>query len=197
MARLSPDRARIVSAVPTSFPPRWNGRRSTAPGRRERLSLMTAVAAPRNASMRAGSTDKAGGFFLSPIIGVCSLTWGRSGECGQPSTELQRTTTGATVEPILRLLALPRAFLEQCLSCFGLAQDERAVIVTDESIHRQVQLFGLRQEFRFCEKLAECPGQRGCDLGGQFGWGQKAARGAHKHVEPLLLGCWHVGHGGP
>src|SRR3954447_17104652 len=73
MARLSPDRVRTVRAVPTSLPPRWKGRRSVAPGRRERLSLMIEVAAPRNASMVAGSTDGAGGFFLSPIIVLCSL----------------------------------------------------------------------------------------------------------------------------
>src|SRR3954454_10587297 len=76
MARLSPDRVRTVRAVPTSLPPRWKGRRSVAPGRRERLSLMIEVAAPRNASMIAGSTDGAGGFFLSPIICFLSLEGG-------------------------------------------------------------------------------------------------------------------------
>ena len=55
IARLSPGRVRTVKAMPTSLLPRWNGRRPTAPGSRARLSLITEVGAPLNASIRSGA----------------------------------------------------------------------------------------------------------------------------------------------
>src|SRR4051794_27004065 len=68
MTRLSPGQVRTVNAVPTRTPALWKGRMPTAPGRRLRLSLMTAVAALLKPSITVGLACAAQGYFLHAVI---------------------------------------------------------------------------------------------------------------------------------